>query len=429
MKVLVIGSGGREHTIAWKISQSSLLSDLYIAPGNPGTATVGENVPIEVSAIDELLAFAQQKGIDLTIVGPEQPLVDGIVDAFTNAGLKIFGPTAAAAELEGSKAFAKAFMERQSIPTARHRTFSADAYDEARAYISSEGGPIVLKASGLAAGKGVLVCMSTAEALAGLDALMKEGQFGEAGASVVVEEFMEGEEASIFALTDGSNYVLLSSAQDHKRIGEGDTGPNTGGMGAYAPAPIVTDTLLREVEASIIEPTLAGMQAEGRTFQGILYVGLMISDKGARVVEYNCRLGDPETQVILPLLQGDLLQIIHALVSGRGAELKSTPTNGAAACIVMASEGYPGSYPKGKEIHGLAEAALNDDVVVFHAGTCKSDGGGVETSGGRVLGVTATADGLREALDKCYGAISHIEFEGKQFRTDIGQKGLARLDQ
>ncbi len=427
MKVLVIGSGGREHTIAWKIAQSSLLTALYIAPGNPGTATLGENVPLAVGQIDELLAFARQKEIDLTIVGPEQPLVDGIVDAFTAAGLHIFGPTAAAAEIEGSKAFAKAFMDRQGIPTAFHRTFSVSEYEEARAYISKEGGPIVLKASGLAAGKGVLICHTTEEALDGLDALMKDGQFGDAGASVVVEEFMEGEEASIFALTDGENYVLLSSAQDHKRIGDGDTGPNTGGMGAYAPAPVMTEALMKEVEETIVQPTLKGMKDEGRPFQGILYTGLMITDEGPKVVEYNCRLGDPETQVVLPLLQGDLLKLIADLVKGKGHNLQAIASSGSAACVVMASEGYPGSYPKGRVISGLEQAADVEDVVVFHAGTRATRDEGVETSGGRVLGVTARGENLQEALDKSYAAVSRISFEGKQYRTDIGQKGLARL--
>ena len=299
MKVLVIGGGAREHAITWKLAQSPQKPDLYIAPGNPGTASLGTNMPIPVSQINELLQFAQDEDIDLTIVGPEQPLVEGIVDVFQAAGLRVFGPTALAAELEGSKAFAKAFMDRHQIPTATHETFSVDAYEEARGYIKKQGAPIVLKASGLAAGKGVLMCTTLPEALDGLDALMKGSRFGEAGASVVVEEWMQGEEASIFALTDGEQYVILASSQDHKRIGDGDTGPNTGGMGAYAPAPVVTDEVLDVIDRTIIRPTLQGMLAEGRRFQGILYTGVMITETGPRVVEFNCRFGDPEAQPLL----------------------------------------------------------------------------------------------------------------------------------
>lgn len=428
MNVLVIGSGAREHAITWKLAQSELTPSLFIAPGNPGTATLGENVPIPASDIDQLLDFARSHAIDLTIVGPEQPLVDGIVDQFQAAGLKIFGPSASAAEIEGSKAFAKAFMERHQIPSARHQTFTLGEYDDAKAYLHRHGAPVVLKASGLAAGKGVLICTTLQEALEGLDALMKEGRFGDAGASVVVESFMEGEEASVFALTDGEQYVVLAAAQDHKRIGDGDTGPNTGGMGAYAPAPVMTPELLAEVEASIIKPTLDGMAAENRRYLGILYVGLMITKEGPKVVEYNCRLGDPETQVVLPLLQEDLLQILLSLVKGEPISQAQVTSKGAASCVVLASEGYPGSYPKGREIGGLdAVRDTGSEVVVFHAGTRKNNEGKIATAGGRVLGVTAVAESLEDALSKTYQVVKSIHFEGMQYRTDIGQKGLARL--
>lgn len=426
MKVLVIGSGAREHAIAWKLAQSSLNPTLFIAPGNAGTAGVGKNVPISVGDIDGLLSFAQDNQIDLTIVGPEQPLVDGVVDKFEAAGQPVFGPQASAAEIEGSKAFAKAFMDRHNIPTAGHKTFTSSEYDQAIAYVEAANGPLVLKASGLAAGKGVLMCPDKESGLAGLDELMKESKFGAAGDAVVIEEWMQGEEASLFAVTDGAHYVMLASSQDHKRAGDGDTGPNTGGMGSYAPAPVVTPKLLAEVEETIIKPTLKGMAEEGRTFKGFLYCGLMMTPEGPKVVEFNCRMGDPETQVVMPLLQGDLLQIILDLVHGKGSELPVFESKGAAACVVMASGGYPGSYEKGKVITGMDEANEKDQVIVFHAGT-KEDGGEVVTSGGRVLGVTAFGDELAEVLEKAYSGIECIDFEGKQFRRDIGQKGLAHL--
>ena len=399
MKVLVIGGGGREHAITWKLAQSPHNPVLYIAPGNPGTAALGSNVAIGVGEIDKLVTFAREETIDVTIVGPEQPLVDGIVDAFQTAGLRIFGPSSRAAALEGSKAFAKAFMARHGIPTAAYQAFKRADYEAARRYIESQPAPLVLKASGLAAGKGVLICQTREEALAGLDAMMKESRFGDAGDAVVIEECMTGEEASVFALTDGERYVLLAPAQDHKRIGEGDTGPNTGGMGAYAPAPVMTGALLKEVEATIILPTLRGMAAEGNPYQGILYIGLMMTPVGPRVVEFNCRFGDPETQVILPLLQEDLLEIVDALVDGEKPLPAVAEPDTAAACVVLASEGYPGSYPKGRRITGIQRAEDEEDVVVFHAGTRESDGG-VETSGGRVLAVAATAADLQQALEK-----------------------------
>lgn len=427
MKVLVVGSGGREHAICWALNNSPLSPDLFIAPGNPGMSALGKMVPIGVSEHEALLAFAKEEEIDLTVIGPEQPLVDGIVDKFEAAGLAIFGPSAAAAELEGSKAFSKAFMARHAIPTAAHRTFNVDQYDEAREYLKEMGSPVVMKASGLAAGKGVLMCMTDQEAVEGLDALMKEQRFGDAGTSVVIEAFMEGEEASLFALTDGESYVTLAAAQDHKRIGDGDVGPNTGGMGAYAPAPIITPDLLEDVCRHIVEPTLKGMAEEGRCYRGILYLGLMITAEGPKVVEYNCRFGDPETQVVLPLLKTDLLDLMLRYSTGGGKGLTVEQHPGAAACVVMASGGYPGSYPKGKEITGLEKAEEVGEVIVFHAGTRFGDSGQIETAGGRVLGITATGDELSDALNLAYQAIGKISFEGMQFRRDIGKKGLARL--
>lgn len=427
MRILIIGGGGREHALAWAVARSTSNPELFIAPGNAGTALVGENIPIQATDIDALLQFARDEQVDLTIVGPEQPLVLGIADAFEEAGLKIVGPSAAAARLEGSKAFSKAFMQRYRIPTAAYRTFSADAYEDASAYLQEQGVPIVIKASGLAAGKGAIVCDTLEAAVKALDHIMLDRAFGAAGDEVVIEAFMHGEEASVFALTDGTHYRLLASAQDHKRIGEGDTGPNTGGMGAYAPAPVVDETLLARVCEEIIEPTLAGMRAEGCPYKGILYVGLMITEEGPRVVEYNCRLGDPETQVVLPLVASDLAEVFMKLAEGRldDATLEQHP--GAAACVVMASAGYPGSYEKGFAITGLEEAAAKEDVLLFQAGTRRDADGHLVTNGGRVLALAARGADLATALNRAYEAVTHIAFEGAQYRRDIGQKGLARL--
>ncbi len=426
MRILIIGSGGREHAFAWALARSPQRPHLFVAPGNPGTAALGTNVPIPVTDLAALKAFALEQAIDLTVVGPEQPLVQGLVDAFQDAGLAVIGPTQAAARLEGSKAFAKAFMERHGIPTAAHRTFGAAQYDEAVAYLERRGAPIVVKASGLAAGKGAIVCATLPEARAALDEVLRDRAFGEAGDEVVIEDFMEGEEASVFALADGDRYVLLAPAQDHKRIGEGDTGPNTGGMGAYAPAPIVTGRLLNRVCREIIEPTLAGMQAEGHPYRGFLYAGLMITADGPRVVEFNCRLGDPEAQVVLPLLETDLVEVFRLMSAGRLHEVALRMRPGAAACVVLASEGYPGSYRRGVPIEGLDAAGARPDVVVFQAGTRREDGR-VVTAGGRVLGVTGLGDDLGQALDRAYEAVAKIHFDGMQYRRDIGRKGLARL--
>lgn len=420
-RILVVGSGGREHALAWSLARTDPQVRLFIAPGNPGTGRLGQNVPIAATDLAGLVAFARQEAIDVVIVGPEQPLVLGLVDALEAAGIAAVGPTAAAARLEGSKAFAKAFMARHHIPTAAYRTFDRGAYAAARAYLEAQGVPVVIKASGLAAGKGAVVCQTEAEAHATLDAMLRDQAFGEAGAEVVIEAFMEGEEASVFALTDGEHYHLLAPAQDHKRIGEGDTGPNTGGMGAYAPAPVVTEPLLADIRTRIIEPTLSGMASEGYPFRGVLYVGLMMTAEGPKVVEYNCRLGDPEAQVILPLLHDKKILTCRQLHT-----VSVAPVAGAAACVVVAAPGYPGDYPKGAVITGLEAAEAVEGVVVFHAGTARNAAGQVVTAGGRVLGITGLGADLPEALSRAYQAVAQVQFEGQQYRRDIGRKGLAR---
>lgn len=425
MRILIVGGGAREHALAWALARSPRRPTLFIAPGNAGTAQLGHNVPIAADDVTALQDFVSAEGIDLTVVGPEQPLVLGLVDRLQAAGHAVVGPTAAAARLEGSKAFAKAFMQRHGIPTAAARTFAAADADAAHAYVEAEGAPVVVKASGLAAGKGALVCYTLREAHAALDALLRERTLGAAADEVVVEAFMEGEEASLFVLSDGTHYALLAPAQDHKRIGEGDTGPNTGGMGAYAPAPVVTPRLLTQVCRAIVEPTLAGMAAEGHPFRGILYVGLMLTPDGPKVVEYNCRLGDPEAQVVLPLLETDAVALFEALAAGRLRAVQVRVRDGASACVVMASGGYPGPYDRGKPIGGLDAAAALDDVVVFHAGTRAADEG-VVTDGGRVLAVTGLGRDLQAALDRAYAGVALIHFDGAVYRRDIGQKGLAR---
>ncbi len=426
MRILVIGSGGREHAISWFLTRSAEAVEIFIAPGNAGTAELGTNVDIDAGDIDALLDFARSNEIDLTIVGPEKPLVRGIVDRFEKHGVPIVGPSAAAARLEGSKAFSKTFMARHGIPTAAHRTFEEDQVDEALAHVDEVGAPVVVKASGLAAGKGAIVCDTKQDARDAVTRILRNREFGAAGKEVVIESFMEGEEVSVFAFTDGRNYVLLPSAQDHKRIGEGDTGPNTGGMGAYAPAPLMTNDLLERVRAEIIEPTLAGMEQDGQPYRGVLYCGLMITAEGPMVVEYNCRLGDPEAQVVLPLIANDPVELFEAVARRRLGPVKLEYRTGAAACIVSASGGYPGTYETGRRIDGLDEASTVDGVIVFHAGTKRDEDGSIVTAGGRVLGITATGDTLGEALDRAYAAADRIQFEGVQFRRDIGRKGIAR---
>ena len=423
MRILVVGSGGREHALGWALAQSD--TALCFAPGNAGTAALGRNVAIGAADIPALAAFVRQESMDLTVVGPEIPLVAGIADAFAAARLPVMGPTAAASEIEGSKAFAKSFMARRGIPTADFRVFTADTYDAARQYVQDQGAPIVIKASGLAAGKGAIVCTTEEEALAALERTLQARDFGDAGAEVVVEAYMEGEEASVFAFTDGDDYVCLSPAQDHKRIGEHDTGPNTGGMGAYAPAPVVDAALLQRVRADIIEPTLEGLASEGRLYRGCLYVGLMVTGDGPKVVEFNCRLGDPEAQVVLPLLDVDAAELMLAVTDGRLGRLRVDLASDAALCVVLASRGYPGPYTRGYAISGLE--AASEEALVFHAGTAHNDKGEAVTAGGRVLGVTGRGPTLEAALAKAYAAANCITFEGAVMRRDIGQKGLERM--
>ncbi len=427
MRILVVGSGGREHALAWKIASSPLATGLFIAPGNAGSEAVGTNVPISPSNFDEIQRFVEETDIDLVVVGPEQPLVDGLVDRLRAAGRLVVGPTAAAARLEGSKRFAKDFMSRHSIPTAGYRCFGAGQLDDALAWIGRHpSGPFVIKADGLAAGKGVVICDTDDEASDAVRAQLSGNAFGDAGQKVGIEDFMEGEEASVFAVTDGRDYCLLSPAQDHKRIGDGDTGPNTGGMGAYAPAPVVSPEMMDVVCREIIEPTIGGMEEEGTPYTGFLYVGLMIHRGRPKVVEFNCRMGDPETQVVVPMIASDFVELLIATARGNLAQTRVELRSGSAACVVAASAGYPGSYPKGIPITGLEAADEMDDVVVFHAGTQRGPDGSFQTAGGRVLAVTALADGLGKAIDRAYEGLACIEFDGMQFRRDIGMKGLLR---
>ncbi len=427
MRILVIGSGGREHAIARALSRSPKNPSLYFAPGNPGTAQLGTNIDRSANDLDGLVEYAQREYIDLTVVGPEQPLVSGLVDRFEAVGLPIVGPTSTGALLEGSKAFAKSFMDRHNIPTADFRSFHADEYDDAVAFIESMGAPVVVKASGLAGGKGAFVCMTESEARDALDQMLRERTFGEAGDRVVIEEYMEGEEASVFALTDGDHYVLLAPSQDHKTIGEDGTGPNTGGMGAYAPAPVVSGNILTQICREIIEPTLAGMSDEGEPYRGILYCGLMITEEGPKVVEYNCRLGDPEAQVVLPLVESDLVDVFQKLAR---RELRGVRIEGAsdfAVCVVLASDGYPVDYETGFPISGVEAAEELEGVSVIHAGTKTLDDGTLVTDGGRVLNIVATGSDLETAIERAYDGVEQIEFDGKTFRTDIAQKGRARM--
>ena len=424
MNILVVGSGGREHAIALAVKKSPLCENLICAPGNPGMANLGRCVPVDVADPKALADLAEAEKVDLAIIGPEIPLVAGVVDEFRARGLRAFGPTAAAAALEGSKAFSKNFMKKYSIPTAAFETFTDLA--SAKKFLAEHPAPIVVKASGLAAGKGAVVCLTDKEANDAVEEMLGDkAVFGESGKTVVIEEFMEGEEASLFAVCDGKDYVLLSSAQDHKRVCDGDKGPNTGGMGAYTPAPVVTPEILSAVKSQIIEPTLKGMAAEGSPYTGVLYVGIMVTKNGPKVVEYNCRLGDPECQVVLPVYDGDLLALFDAAEKGelRNFDAPASPKM-SAAIVVMASAGYPGSYEKGKEISGIEDAEATGATVV-HAGTKMADGK-VHTNGGRVLGVVGTGNDLQAALDKAYEACGKIRFEGAFYRKDIGQKGLAK---
>lgn len=423
MKILVIGNGGREHAIAWKLSNDHCAPEIFCAPGNAGTAEVGTNLAIPSDDIERLLAWAKEHRPDLTVVGPEAPLCAGIVDRFHDAGLPVFGPSREAAQIEGSKVFSKELMVAAGVPTAASATFSDAA--AAQAYVRKGPVPVVVKAEGLAAGKGVYVCATHEEAVTAIDEIMVKKAYGAAGVRVVVEEFLEGEEASILAFVDGNTVVVLASAQDHKRIFNGDQGPNTGGMGTYSPAPIATEALMREVEARVFKPVLKELKARNIVYKGVLYAGLMISPKGVpNVLEFNCRFGDPETQVLLPRMKNDLTPVLQACVDGtlRPDMIEWKPE--ACVCVVMASGGYPGKYDKGVVIDGLVNIARVENVVVFHAGT-KLSGSQVVTDGGRVLGVTARGATLPEAIRRVYLAITQLKFAGSQYRTDIGHRALA----
>ncbi len=420
MNLLLIGAGGREHALAWKLSQSTQVDHIFVAPGNAGTAITPkcENIAIAAADLPRLRDFATANAIDLVVVGPEAPLVAGVVDRFQAAGLRVFGPTAAAAQLEGSKAFSKAFMNRHDIPTGRAEIFSD--YAEAVRYVDSLGAPPVIKASGLAAGKGVILPESNDEAKAVLYAMLVERQFGEASETVLIEERLSGPELSVLAFCDGKTARIMPPAQDHKRLLDGDGGPNTGGMGAFAPSPLATPELLAEVERTVLQPTLAGLAADGLPYVGIIYAGLMLTADGPKMLEYNCRFGDPEAQVIMPLLESDLAEIMLACVDGRLGEIELHWRGDAAATVVMAAGGYPGVYAKGKPIHGIAEAEATG-CLVFHAGTTLADGQPV-SDGGRVLAVTATGTTIADAAAQAYRGVAQIEFEGALHRKDIGQK-------
>ncbi|NMG33821.1 phosphoribosylamine--glycine ligase [Azoarcus sp. TTM-91] len=423
MKVLVIGSGGREHALAWKLAQSPKVTRVLVAPGNPGTAREPKLQNVAVTAIEELVALARSEQVGFTVVGPEAPLAAGVVDAFRAAGLPIFGPIRQAAQLESSKDFAKQFLVRHNIPTAKYQTFS-DA-GQAHAYIDAEGAPIVIKADGLAAGKGVVVAMTLEEAHAAIDMMLLDNKMGDAGARVVIEEFMQGEEASFIVMADGRHALPLATSQDHKRLKDGDQGPNTGGMGAYSPAPVVTPEVHARVMREIIQPTLAGMAAEGLPYTGFLYAGLMIDGEGKpRVVEFNCRMGDPETQPIMMRLKTDLADLVEAAIAGKLDQVEAEWDRRVALGVVVAAEGYPDSPRKGDLIDGLDKAGT-EDAHVFHAGTAERDGQ-VVTAGGRVLCVTALGENVRQAQKQAYELLSRIGFAGMQYRRDIGHRAMDR---
>ncbi|MFC1606903.1 phosphoribosylamine--glycine ligase [Candidatus Latescibacterota bacterium] len=425
MKVLVVGSGGREHALVWKCSQSKCVTDLYAAPGNPGISKYARCVDIKADDLSGIGKFAINESIDLVVVGPEVPLCLGIVDLLEEAGIAVFGPSNTAARIEGSKAFSKRIMRTYDIPTAEFENFT-DFY-AAASYAKSLDSDMWIKASGLAAGKGAVYANNPDTAAKILKEMMIDDQFGESGHEVVIEENMTGEEASIFALCDGTTYKLLVSSQDHKRIYEGDKGPNTGGMGAYAPAPLVTADLLDEVERTILQPTLDGMAKEGSPYKGLLYAGVMVTSDGPKVVEYNCRFGDPETQAVLPLFDGDLVEVMAACANGDISKAHVGLVDGFAMCVVLASGGYPDVYPKGLPISGLDSSHESDNVMVFHAGTAFNDDM-IVTSGGRVLGVTGWGADFHEACDRAYDTVKGIAFEGMVYRKDIGNKALKYLD-
>jgi phosphoribosylamine---glycine ligase len=424
MQILVVGSGGREHALCWAIAASPLCDALYCAPGNAGIAEEAECVPIAAEDIDGIVAFATEKPIDFVVVGPEAPLVAGLVDRLTAAGIKAFGPSAAASALEGSKGFTKDLCAKYGIPTGWYRRFTDLA--AAQDHIRQQGAPIVVKADGLAAGKGVTVAETVAQALAAAEDALSGNAFGEAGAEIVVEEFLDGEEVSVFAICDGTNAITLATAQDHKAVHDGDKGPNTGGMGAYSPAPVMTDALAAEIDEKVIRRTLAAMKAEGRPFTGILYAGLMITQDGPKLIEFNVRFGDPECQALLLRLRSDLLPALIAACDGVLDTFDLRWFDEVALCVVMASNGYPGSYEKGTEIKGIDAAQSDDKVKVFHAGTARAEDGRLLAAGGRVLNVTALGDTVKDAQARAYAAIDRIDWPGGFCRRDIGWRAVAR---
>ncbi len=424
MKILVVGSGAREHALCWSIAASPLCDALYCAPGNAGIAREATCVPIQAMDLDGIVEFARTNAIDFVVVGPEDPLVSGLVDRLDAAGIKSFGPNAAAAALEGSKNFTKELCARYDIPTAGFKHFTA--LEPALAHVREQGAPIVIKADGLAAGKGVTVAMTLAEAEAALIAALRDDAFGAAGSEVIVEEFMEGEEASFFALVDGATALPLVGAQDHKRVGDGDTGPNTGGMGAYSPAPVLDQAMADRVMAEIIKPTVEGMASEGTPFKGVLYAGLMITEAGPRLIEYNARFGDPECQVLMARLKSDILPALIACHDGQLSNVDLRWDDGAAICVVMATKGYPGAYGKGSIINGIASAEADSAITVFHAGTARKEDGALTANGGRVLGVTAVGADIAAARDRAYEAVGRIDWPDGFCRGDIAWRAIDR---
>ncbi|MCD8138570.1 MAG: phosphoribosylamine--glycine ligase [Planctomycetaceae bacterium] len=423
MNVLVVGSGGREHALSWKLAQSPKVDKVYIAPGNSGCAEVGECVDIDVGNLRNLVRWARDHEIGFIVPGSEVYYVDGIVDAFKDSGIPIFGPSKSAAELEGSKSFAKGLMRRHGIPTADYAEF--EQFEPAMRYLDSRSeGPVVVKADGLCAGKGVVVCQNLDEAKAAVKRIMADGEFGSAGSRVIIEELLRGQEVTILALTDGKTIAPLASSQDHKAAFDGDTGPNTGGMGAYSPAPVMTEELMDEVVEKILISTVHGMNEEGRRFRGLLYAGLMLTGGGPKVLEYNVRFGDPETQPIMMRLKSDLFELLDATVRGKLSEQTIEWYDDPAVCVVLAAGGYPGTYEKGTVISGLDSAAKRPDTVVFHAGAKLNHQKQVLTDGGRVLGVTSRGKDIRTAIENAYRAVGDISFEGMRYRTDIGKKAL-----
>ena len=424
MNVLIIGSGGREHAMAYATAKSPHLDQLYIAPGNPGTAEYGDNVDLNTDDFEAVASFVEENEVHLTVIGPEAPLVKGLTDYLEKKGHNVFGPSKEASQLEGSKAFAKKFMQDQKIPTAQYVQFDRENFDKARHYLKNESNyPVVLKADGLAGGKGVFICQNQQEAVERLEFLKTDEKMKKAAATLVIEEFMKGEEASVFVISDGKSAKILANAQDHKRIGEGDTGLNTGGMGAYSPAPVVSKKLLQDIEKKIIMPSISGMVERGTPYKGVLYLGLMITEQGPKVVEYNCRMGDPECQAILPRVKSDWLEVMHRAATEDLDEMEMEIADEYYCCVVLASKGYPLEYEKGKVISGLD--AVDDEALVFHSGT-KEENGQILSDGGRVLNVVHKGNTLKEAIEATYAEVEKIHFENSYFRRDIGHKGLKR---